>query len=122
EMLTRFRAKRLAVVTNKPWRVSRLIIEGLGWEKIFSLVVGGNSLRVKKPDPGPVDFALQSLRSASPRRAVMIGDGINDILSGRGAGTWTCGILSNIGDPQKLIATKPDFIVLTAYELMHLFN
>ena len=37
-----------------------------------------------------------------PAEAVMVGDSANDVVAARGAGTWTAGIRSTIGDPQKI--------------------
>ncbi len=41
----------MAVLTNKPVRFSRAIVEGLGLAKHFFQVYGGNSFEQKKPDP-----------------------------------------------------------------------
>ena len=41
----------MAVLTNKPVRFSRQIIEGLGLGRFFRFVYGGNSFGTKKPDP-----------------------------------------------------------------------
>lgn len=43
--------RRLAVLTNKPVRVSRDIVSGLGLADYFFQVYGGNSFETKKPDP-----------------------------------------------------------------------
>ena len=122
EMLERFRHKKMAVVTNKPTRVSRRILEGLGLLARFDRIIGGDFLRRKKPDPEPVLHALALMKTPSPRSAVMIGDGINDILSGRSAGAYTCGIRSNISDWRQIVESGPDFLALNAYDLMHLFS
>jgi phosphoglycolate phosphatase len=122
EMLAHFRHKRLALVTNKPLRVTRCIVEGLGIASCFRWIVGGDSLRLKKPDPYPIRRALFEMRVRDPRRVVVVGDGINDVLAGRAAGCYTCGVISNIGDPKLLRACRPDFVVLNTLELMHLFN
>ncbi len=122
EVLWHFRAKKLAVVTNKPIRISRHVLEGLGVLSRFQVVLGGDSTRIKKPDPFPIQYALRVLKISDPRRAVMIGDGFHDILAGRTAGTYTCGFVSNIGDSAALRSTRPDFLILKTHELMRLFN
>jgi len=58
----------------------------------------------------------------NPKRSVMIGDGPNDIHAGRTAGTYTCGIRSNIGDPLKLRNSRPDYEISSLKELMRIFN
>ncbi len=42
----------LALLTNKPERPSRAILDAFGWSPHFAAVVGGDTLAVRKPDPG----------------------------------------------------------------------
>ena len=76
---------RLAVCTNKPERATRLVLGGLGLEGFFPLVLGGDSLPVRKPDPGPLHAALDGL-GVGPGEAAMVGDHRNDVLAARAAG------------------------------------
>jgi phosphoglycolate phosphatase len=122
ETLRHFRRKKMAVVTNKPVRVSGYMLERLGLSSAIAVLVGGDSLPQKKPHPEPVLNALKTLGIYDAKRAVVVGDGPNDVLSGRAAGTRTCGIKSNIGDPQKLTKSRPDFMIKNMKELMHIFN
>ncbi|MCW8085172.1 HAD-IA family hydrolase [Sabulicella glaciei] len=75
----------LAVCTNKPIAATRALLEGLGLAGRFSVVLGGDSLSVRKPDPGHVRGVLEAA-GAAPGEAVMIGDHANDVLAARGAG------------------------------------
>jgi len=122
EMLYRFRDKKLAVVTNKPERISRRILGSLGVLSRFRVVLGGDSMRSKKPDPEAILFVLKTMQILEPRSAVVVGDSSNDVRAGRTAGTLTCGILSNIGIPGALKASRPDFTVLNTAELMRIFS
>jgi len=121
-VLKRFHRKKMAVVTNKPVRVSGYILDQLRLSSYFDVLIGGDSLPNKKPHPEPVLSALKTMRLENPRRVVMIGDGPNDVESGRAAGTYTCGIRSNIGAPKKLLNSKPDFAISTMTELMRIFS
>ena len=76
---------RLAVCTNKPIAATRALLDALGLAPHFALVLGGDSLAVKKPDPGHVLGILAGLGVAADE-AVMIGDHQNDIRAARGAG------------------------------------
>jgi len=122
ETLFHFRDKKLVVVTNKPVRISRRILESLGVAPRFRFIYGGDSFKNKKPHPESIQFVLRKMGISDPRRAVMVGDGVNDVLAGQGAGTLTCGILSGIGNPRALRASRPDFLLLNTAELMHIFN
>ena len=69
---------KLAVVTNKPARLACKLLEEAGLMPFFSLVVGGDTLTVKKPDPAPLVYACAQL-SVSIDRTVMVGDSGSDI-------------------------------------------
>ena len=122
DMLKHFRHKKLAIVTNKPVRISGRILDGLGLSPYFQVLIGGDSLPNKKPHPEPILNALQTMRIKSAKRAVMIGDSPNDVISGRSAGTRTCGVRSNIGDYLKLTNSRPDLMVKNLRELMTIFQ
>jgi len=76
---------KLAVCTNKPQRASCAILEAFGLLSHFELVLGGDILPRRKPDPLPLLYALEQL-GVSPRRAVMVGDSRIDRLAARAAG------------------------------------
>ena len=50
---------RMAVLTNKPVRFSRAIVEGLGLGGHFFQIYGGNSFEQKKPDPIGIEKLLE---------------------------------------------------------------
>ncbi len=87
---------RLAVCTNKPEAPSRAIITGLGFEGLFEAISGGDSLAVKKPDPGHLLGLLAKL-GAPPDAAVMLGDSANDILAAKAAGLPAIAIAHGYG-------------------------
>jgi phosphoglycolate phosphatase len=74
---------RLAICTNKPERITHLLIEALGWEQRFAAIVGGDSLPARKPDPAPL---LEAVARAGGGRAVYVGDSIVDARTARAAG------------------------------------
>jgi phosphoglycolate phosphatase len=121
ETLNHYKGKRLAVVTNKPVKISNRILHGLGLLEYFPVVLGGDSLTVKKPNPEPLWHALRLLK-APAKRALMVGDSDNDVSAGRAAGTHTCGILSNIGDHHFLKESRPDLLILSMNELARHFR
>ncbi|KPP85895.1 MAG: phosphoglycolate phosphatase, bacterial [Rhodobacteraceae bacterium HLUCCO07] len=51
----------LGVCTNKPEAPARDILRALDMERFFGVVVGGDSLPVKKPDPAPLHRAFETL-------------------------------------------------------------
>jgi phosphoglycolate phosphatase len=75
----------LAVCTNKPEQATRAVLNGLGLARFFPVVLGGDSLAARKPDPAPLLAALDRL-GAVPGDSAMIGDHRNDVLAARAAG------------------------------------
>jgi phosphoglycolate phosphatase len=122
ETLRYFRRKKMAVVTNKPVRVSGYMLDHLKLSPYFNVLIGGDSLPNKKPHPEPVRNALKTMGILDMKRALVVGDGPNDVLSAKAAGVRSCGIKSNIGDPQKLLKSKPDYLITHMKELMRLFS
>lgn len=78
---------RLAVVTNKPERISRRLLEALEVGAYFSAVVGGDSCSKPKPDPMVLEAAARLCGLKTGRdAAVMIGDSAGDIQMARAFG------------------------------------
>ena len=78
------RGWQLAICTNKPERATRAVVAGLGLDRFFAAVLGGDSAEGRKPDPRPLLAAVARLRSV-PAQAVMVGDHRNDIAAARAA-------------------------------------
>jgi phosphoglycolate phosphatase len=73
---------RMGLCTNKPDRPARAILEAFGLSPFIRTVVGGETAPVRKPDPRHLAAVLGQL-DAKPREAVMVGDGMNDIMAAR---------------------------------------
>jgi phosphoglycolate phosphatase len=107
--------RKLAVLTNKPVRVSRDILAGLGLGGSFFQVYGGNSFETKKPDPLGANTLLSEAGVAA-NQAVMVGDSQVDILTARNAGMWSVGVTYGFA-PKSLEIVVPDVAVDTPAEL-----
>lgn len=87
------RGAAMAVVSNKPEAATRTLVETLGFAPLFRIVMGGDTLPVRKPDPQTLRHALDACRTgATPEEAILIGDSMTDLLTGRAAGTPVCGV------------------------------
>jgi len=104
------RGYAMGIVTNKPERISRRILEGLGVAARFGSMVGGNTCARKKPDPEPLFKACGDL-ACEPKRAVMVGDSRVDVEAAHNAGMPAVGILGGIGDQQLLMASAPEVLI-----------
>lgn len=76
---------RWGIVTNKPEYLARQLLPLLGWEVRCAVLVGGDSLPVRKPDPLPLLHAAQLL-GVAVRDCVYVGDDERDIIAARAAG------------------------------------
>ncbi len=99
---------KLCVATNKPLTHARLILNGLDISSLFACVKGWVPGLPVKPDPAILLHALKEL-DISPEDAVMVGDGINDLLAARAAGMKCCLVGYGYGDKTRLREAGPDF-------------
>jgi phosphoglycolate phosphatase len=86
----------LAVLTNKPVKMSVAILEALGLRKYFRAVYGGDSFEKKKPDPAGALAILKDL-GAQPHEAAMVGDSGVDIQTARNAGMFAIAVNYGFG-------------------------
>ena len=99
----------LAVLTNKPVRISHQIIAGLGLSSRFFRVYGGNSFDQKKPDPIGIETLLNESGLAR-EGAFMVGDSAVDILTARNARIRACGVTYGF-QPDSFKDAPPDLLV-----------
>ena len=85
--LQALRAKglRLGCITNKAARFTRPLLESAGLAGYFEIVLSGDSLPRKKPDPLPLLHAARFF-NVEPRELLLIGDSVNDVQAARAAG------------------------------------
>jgi phosphoglycolate phosphatase len=100
---------RLGVVTNKIEDLSRRIIEGLGLSGRFRVLLGGDSLPARKPDPSPLLQALEEM-NVPVARAAMVGDSAIDIEAGRRAGIRVAAVTWGFVSAENLKKAKPDYL------------
>ena len=110
-----------AVVTNKPESFSRRILEGLGVGHRFCTILGGDSIRNRKPHPEALLKAM-AVCKASPSETAMVGDSAVDIAAGKEAGVTTCGVLGGFRPREELEAAGCDLIIGNLLELPQHFH
>ncbi len=79
----------MAVLTNKPARATHLMLEGLGLQKYFRGVIGGDTSFGRKPAPAGLRH-LAAEAGVDPGRGVRVGDSAVDLATARNAGTRIC--------------------------------
>lgn len=114
----RSKGRKMAILTNKPVRISKAILDGLGVGEHFTHVYGGNSFDQKKPHPVGIDTLLAE--TATDRsRALMVGDSAVDIRTARNARIAACGVTYGF-QPESLITDPPDYLIDRMEQLLEL--
>jgi phosphoglycolate phosphatase len=106
---------KMAILTNKPVRMSRLIVEALGMGEHFERIYGGNSFEQKKPHPIGVETLLVEC-DATRDRTMMVGDSAVDIRTARNAEIKACGVTYGF-QPETLAHYPPDLLIDRIEEL-----
>lgn len=110
----------MAVLTNKPVRISVRILEAMELAKYFRAIYGGNSFETKKPDPLGAQTILREL-GVEAREALMVGDSEVDVQTARNAGTWAAAVNYGFGVHDR-VAHPADFYVDTFPQLIPLLT
>ncbi len=116
QALRALRGAKLAVATNKPAKVSNRILRGLGVRQLFAAVMGGDSVKHRKPHP---EVLLTLMRRFRAKRAetVMVGDSRFDMATGRRARVRLVGCLWGFGSRRELTPWKPAALIASARAL-----
>ncbi len=110
ETLEHFAHLPKAVVTNKPYGFTLPLLEGLNLSSHFKVVLGGDSLATRKPDPLMLETAALRCEVALSD-CLMIGDSWVDITAGRNAGVKTCGYTNGFRGKDELVKAGADYLI-----------
>jgi phosphoglycolate phosphatase len=102
EGLEALQDRPMAVLTNKPRKMSVEILEALGLLKYFRAVYGGDSFEKKKPDPAGAQAILKNLGAGS-HEAAMVGDSDVDVKTARNAGMFAIAVNYGFGQHHRQI-------------------
>ena len=76
---------KLGCVTNKAAQFTEPLLKDLGIYDYFEIVISGDTLTKKKPDPMPLLHAAEFFK-VKPENALMLGDSVSDVKAARAAG------------------------------------
>ncbi len=96
----------MAVVTNKLEDITHALLQALNFHPYFPVVVGGDTVGHRKPDPAPLYYALDKL-NMSRQDALFVGDSASDSGAAAAAGMDMIAVSWGYchGDPRALPAT-----------------
>jgi phosphoglycolate phosphatase len=107
---------QLAVLTNKPVKISEDILKGLKLGKHFFRIYGGDSFPTKKPDPAGL-LTILSEAGVQPREALLIGDSAVDVQTAHNSGVRCCGVTWGF-QPQAIQSAGADLLISKPHQLM----
>jgi phosphoglycolate phosphatase len=105
------------VVTNKPARFTRPLLEALGLGHRVACQVSGDTIPQRKPHPAPLLLACEQT-GVGPARSVYVGDAARDIEAGQAAGMYTvAAAYGYITDDDDAASWNADLIASDVQEL-----
>jgi phosphoglycolate phosphatase len=107
--------RALAVHTNKPGRLARKILGGVGLLDRFTAVLGGDEAP-KKPDPAGT-LELLARAGCAPADAVFVGDSKVDVATARAAGIRHVAVTWGFATREELVAAGATEFAETAADL-----
>ena len=110
----------LAVLSNKPDKLVKMIVDNIFPDGIISVSMGQTELP-KKPDP-TVPLMLAEQFGVSPEATYFIGDSEVDVLTGKNAGMISVAVSWGFRERSVLESATPDFIFDTRAELLNFFS
>lgn len=117
----KFRGYKLAIITNKPEKFISPILDALSLNDLFELILGGDTLERKKPDPFPLNFAHQYF-TVHKNQCAMIGDSKNDILAAKAASIDSIAVTYGYNYGEDISNYKPELVITCFSELLTIFN
>lgn len=108
--------KKIVLFTNGgSYRVEKEL-RYLKLNKYFDLVISARKLRSLKPSSIGIELICKLLKS-DKQRVLMLGDSIDDLISGRKAEINICGISDGFDSFKTLKAAKPDYLFRSIEQL-----
>lgn len=111
---------RLGCVTNKAAQFTLPLLKQLGVYDDFKIVVCGDTLPAKKPDPLPLLHAAQQL-GVNPAQSLMLGDSISDVKAARAAGFGIVCMSYGYNHGADIRQADPDAVIDRFAQLLELF-
>jgi phosphoglycolate phosphatase len=107
---------KLGCVTNKVAQFTEPLLKDLGIYEEFAIVISGDTLPVKKPDPGPLLHAAKYF-GVSPAHSTMIGDSVSDVKAARAAGFQIICMSYGYNHGVDIREAQPDAVIDSMAEL-----
>ncbi len=107
---------RLGCVTNKAEQFTLPLLRDLSIAKRFEIIISGDTLPQKKPDPAPLLHAA-AFFGIEPAKALMLGDSISDVTAARAAGFQIICMSYGYNHGEDIRNYQPDLVIDSMVEL-----
>lgn len=111
----------LGCVTNKAGQFTVPLLKDLGVYDYFGIVVAGDTLPEKKPDPQPLLHAAAHF-GVAPQHALMVGDSKSDVTAARAAGFQIVCMSYGYNHGEDIRDYHPDAVIDSMVELKGLLE
>lgn len=111
----------IGCVTNKAEAFTIPILKSLGIHDEFEIIVCGDTLEKKKPDPMPLLYAAKHL-DVLPENSLMLGDSKSDVQAARAAGFDIICMSYGYNHGEDIHLYEPDAVIDSMTELLDLIN
>ena len=112
---------KLGCVTNKDARFTLPILKTLGIHDDFEIIVCGDTLTKKKPDPLPLLHSAEKV-GVKPENAMMLGDSVSDVKASRAAGFQIVCMSYGYNHGVDICDSNPDAVIDSMTELQSLLE
>jgi len=112
---------KIGCVTNKNAQFTLPILEKLGVKDEFEIIVCGDTLDKKKPDPLPLLHSAEQL-GAKPEESLMLGDSMSDVKAARAAGFNIICMSYGYNHGEDIHDYNPDAVVDSMAEIKNLID
>jgi len=109
----------MACVTNKPERYTQPLLEQSGLARYFSLVVSGDTLSKKKPDPMQLHHICATFGVLEPE-AMLVGDSATDIAAAKAAGCYIVTVPYGYNQGRPIDESQIDASIQNIADLTHI--
>lgn len=106
----------LGCVTNKAAQFTIPLLKDLGIHDAFGIVVSGDTLPVRKPDPAPLLHAARHF-GVAPEDSLMLGDSKSDVTAARAAGFQIICMSYGYNHGEDIRNYSPDAVIDSMAEL-----
>jgi len=100
----------LCCVTNKAEQFTLPLLKSLGIIDYFGIVISGDTLEKKKPDPLPLIHGANFFK-INPKECLMLGDSVSDVKAARAAGFQIICMSYGYNHGNNIADENPDLVI-----------